>query len=200
MELDTQQSLLSADPSTNSGAGPSCLESTYGWERHYAELKRFVAKKVGGRQDPDDVVQDIYKALLHSQPRIAVQNPRAWIWKIAWRVLNDAFQRETRRRKQSVPLGPKELEALANRDQFGMSSGIDAQIEAAEELLSVLEGLPLACQIAIVRSRRDGWSYEQIGRELGVSSNMVKKHITRALTHFDAYLEKADRESAGKAD
>jgi len=73
---------------------------------------------------------------------------------------------------------------------------IDLQLEAEDELLRVLEGLPVATQIAIVRSRRDGWTYEQIAVELGVTPHMVKHHIGRAISHFVAYFRQVDRESA----
>lgn len=163
--------------------------SNHAWESYYADLRKFVSRQLGGRQDTDDVVQEIYREVLHS--RCAdVTNPRAWIWKIAWRVVNDAFQREKQTRLHHAA-----FEALASKEH-GVTPSIDTQLEARDEVLAALNALPLATQIAVIRSRCDGWTYEKIAVELGVTTHMVKKHIVHAIAHFDAYLEQADAKDA----
>jgi RNA polymerase sigma-70 factor (ECF subfamily) len=149
------------------------------------ELRRFVARQLNSRQEADDVVQDIYQELLRYPAREAIRNPRAWLWRIAWRVLNGA--REARRKSRAhVAVDPKVIEEWANRSSVQTATSVETQLEAADELLAALNELPVPTQIAIVRSRRDGWSLEAIAQELGVSTHMVEKHITRALTHFTA--------------
>jgi RNA polymerase sigma factor (sigma-70 family) len=163
------------------------------WESYYGDLRKFVARQLGSQQDADDVVQDIYRELLHSRCAEAT-NPRAWLWKIAWRVVHDAFERQKRQRVHQVNLDAKSIEAL-RADRLNTSAPADLQLEDRDELLQALEGLPIATQIAILRSRRDGWTYEQIAVELGVTSHMVKHHIGRAIAHFDEYFERMDREA-----
>jgi RNA polymerase sigma factor (sigma-70 family) len=189
MELDADSD-LSHDALTGS-AFPEGHQPNPAWESYYADLRSFVARQLGGRQDADDVVQDIYRQVLHSS-HAEIQNPRAWIWRIAWRVVHDAFQRDKRRRSQHITADPKVIEALASRDDFNTVPALDAHLEAQDELLAALSELPVAAQIAIVRSRRDGWSYEQIAVELNVTPHMVKKHMVRALAHLDAYLERTE--------
>ena len=191
MDLDAEATFL---PEALSAPGARAhSKPAQGWESYYGDLRKFVARQLGGQQDADDVVQDIYRELLHSRCAEAT-NPRAWLWKIAWRVVHDAFERQKRQRLHQVNLDPKSIEALrvARRST---SAPIDLQLEAQDELLEALEGLPVATQIAIVRSRRDGWTYEQIAVELGVTPHMVKNHIGRAIAHFDEYFERMDRES-----
>jgi RNA polymerase sigma factor (sigma-70 family) len=147
------------------------------------DLRRFVARQLNSRQEADDVVQDIYQELLRYPARDAILNPRAWLWRIAWRVLNVA--RETRRKARShIAVDPVVIEEWANRNGFHAAASAEAPLEAADELLAALSKLPVPTQIAIVRSRRDGWTLEAIAKELGVSTHMVEKHITRALAHF----------------
>lgn len=43
---------------------------------------------------------------------------------------------------------------------------------ADAEFFDALMSLPAACQAAFLRHRRDGWSYEQIAHELGVSKRV----------------------------
>ena len=42
--------------------------------------------------------------------------------------------------------------------------------------------LPVRCRRALILQRRDGWTYDEIAVELGVSRSMVKKYLRRALT------------------
>jgi RNA polymerase sigma factor (sigma-70 family) len=192
---------LRAETVLLTGASPAAAPdksrvSNPAYESFYADLRKFVSRQLGGRQDTDDVVQEIYREVLNSRC-VEVVNPRAWIWKIAWRVVNDAFQREKQHRLHHVTADPRFLEALAYEDH-SVAPPIDTQLEARDEILAALNALPLATQVAIIRSRCDGWTYDKIAVELGVSRNMVKKHIVRAIAHFDAYLEQAEARDAKK--
>jgi len=188
MDLDAETTFL---PDTL--ADPKCPDRrgrSHPWESYYGDLRKFVAHQLGGQQDADDVVQDIYRELLHSRCNEAT-NPRAYLWKIAWRVVHDAFQRQKRQRAHQVTLDPDALESLDSA-QLHNPSALDRQLEAQDELLAALQGLPLPTQIAIVRSRRDGWSYQQIAAELGVTPHMVKCHIGRAIAHFIKHFQRTD--------
>jgi RNA polymerase sigma factor (sigma-70 family) len=147
------------------------------------ELRKFVARQLNNKQEADDVVQDIYQELLRWPARHAIHNPRAWLWRIAWRVLNEARNRH-RKLRAHIAVDPTVIEAWASRNGFQASASAEAPLEATEELLAALAALPAPTQIAFVRSRRDGWTHEAIAQELGVGRHMVEKHITRALAHF----------------
>jgi len=107
MKLDAEATFL---PETLPAEG-SCARPSLGhpWESYYGDLRKFVARQLGGQQDADDVVQDIYRELLHSRCAEAT-NPRAWIWKIAWRVVHDAFERQKRQRVHQVTVDPKSID------------------------------------------------------------------------------------------
>lgn len=169
---------------------------THAWEVYYADLRRFVARQLRGQQDPDDVVQDIYQELYVSRFAEAT-NPRAWLWKIAWRVVHHAFQREKNRRARYVPADPEELDMLG-ATPAGSAPGVDSLLEAQDEILAALDGLPNATQFAILRSRCNGATYEEIAAEMGIAPRTVKKHIARAIAHFAFYLKKKDAGSSGR--
>ena len=72
---------------------------------------------------------------------------------------------------------------------------------AHDEFDRILERLPRNCQKALLHQRRDGWSYQRIAQELGVSPSTVKDYIVEALTafrtHFPAITD--DREARERA-
>ena len=166
---------------------PTANESGGGedFASYRTSLREFVARQLRDRQQADDVVQDIYFQLLQYPAREAILNPRAWLWRIAWRVLNRA--RSVKRESDShISVDPKTIEEWAERNGVHFTASVETQVEAADELLSALNQLPLPVQITIVRSRRDGWSLSQIAQELGCSTHTVEKYLTKAITHFSA--------------
>jgi RNA polymerase sigma-70 factor (ECF subfamily) len=56
-------------------------------------------------------------------------------------------------------------------------------IEALVEIDRLLDGLGGRTREIFLMAQLDGLSYVEIGRQLNVSVNTVKKHATRALTH-----------------
>jgi RNA polymerase sigma factor (sigma-70 family) len=86
--------------------------------------------------------------------------------------------------REAVPHEPGELDRLASRAPETQAAGADAGLEAEQRILRALEGLPPLYGAALILSRRDGLSYTQIGRELGISAHTVRKYLTRAVAHL----------------
>jgi RNA polymerase sigma factor (sigma-70 family) len=191
MELNARRELLNRIASDSACADFQC-DVGYSWESYRADLRAFVTRQLHSPQDTDDVVQAIYQRLLEYPPREVLRDPRAWLWRVAWRVLNLARQGHRDHRCHHVNVEPQFIEVLASQNRSDATASVETQIEAADELLAALEDLPPETQYAIIRSRRDGWSYEQIGEVLGVSKHMAKKHIIRAAKHFAAYSKRTD--------
>ena len=115
MDFNAESTFL---PEALRAEGPDgTFKRTHAWEAYYADLRRFVARQLRGQQDPDDVVQDIYQELYISRFGEAL-NPRAWIWKIAWRVVHQAFQREKSLRDHFVAAAPEDF-ATMQSDHLG---------------------------------------------------------------------------------
>jgi RNA polymerase sigma factor (sigma-70 family) len=175
---------------------PVEIGGNYDFSSYRRDLRKFVAHQLHDRQAAEDVVQDIFLKIQRYPAREALNNPRAWLWRIAWRVLHEARLARGDPRAH-IAVDPKTIEAWSERSSTHVAASAEAHAEAADDLLAALQDLPTGAQIAIIRSRRDGWSLQQIADELGCSTEMVKKHITRALKHFAA-LSRA--EAAGRRD
>src|SRR6185437_9392638 len=57
-------------------------------------------------------------------------------------------------------------------------------VQLTERIDLALANLPSPWRVALLRSRRDGWTYRQIADELHVSPHTVKKYIVKALAHL----------------
>lgn len=60
--------------------------------------------------------------------------------------------------------------------------------ELEDEVLSLIERLPQECRIVFKKSRFEEKTYEQIAKELNISTNTVKYHIKNALSFLQDKL------------
>ncbi len=173
------------NPHSRSTAPPSkgrlgAIEQTYRLYR--TELRGFFAHHTHRPEAIDDLVQEVYERLLRYRNGNEVTDPLGYMFKTAWNVLKSSNQRLRREQTRQLSCDAGQLELLAS--QLGRLWVDDADAALAqEELERALNRLPRACKIALIRQRRDGYSYQQIAEELQVSVNTVKDYIVRALDH-----------------
>jgi len=68
------------------------------------------------------------------------------------------------------------------------------RMQRVRRLETVLSQLSPKARATFIWARRDGQTYEEIGKQLGVSRNMVKKYLQQAIAHCRKSL---DREEGG---
>lgn len=67
-----------------------------------------------------------------------------------------------------------------------------------EHIVAAIEQLPPRCREAFIRHRIDGQSQNEIAASMGISTNMVEKHIIRAMLACRASRDSWRQESTGK--
>ena len=138
--------------------------------------------------------------LLKYRPRTPVTDPRGYLFQTARHVLITANQavRQDHERYLACDANDLALRAEAVPSLWVEEEG-GAEL-AFEEFERVLSELPEKCQAALLRQRRDGWSYQQIASELQVSVNTVKDYIVRALEHFQVHFSMPAKERSALKD
>ncbi|AXE30220.1 RNA polymerase subunit sigma-24 [Chromobacterium phragmitis] len=159
-------------------------------DSYYRELLNFLTRATGSRHRAEDVAQDVYLKVLNLQsPRRAnggasVRSPRALLYAAARNLLIDGHRREQAR----PPL-----------DEIDANLAAPAHCEperrlAARQQLALLEqaiaALPPRCRQAFVLFKLDGLSQAEIAAEMGISRNMVEKHIINGMLACKRALER----------
>jgi RNA polymerase sigma factor (sigma-70 family) len=161
------------------------LPSLSAFEEHHHDLLRFFTRKLGCRELAADCTQDTYVHLVRMGPTIQVQNPRAFLFRVAANLSIDYLRKaRTRRNALSIEPPPAETACLAPTAE----EALDAKqrvllLEAAMQELSV------KCRNALLLNRLDGKTHKEIARTLGVSESMVAKYIVQALKHCRSRLQ-----------
>lgn len=145
--------------------------------RHYNELLGFFVRSVRDVHEAQDLVQQTFERMLSTEQagRKAGQ-PRALLYEIARNLLVD------RHRHLSVRLHDSD-DALHDHPALPgcEPETVYAGMQRVQLLVATIEGLPPRCRAAFVRHRIDGLSHAEVAAEMGISLNMVERHIMLAV-------------------
>jgi RNA polymerase sigma-70 factor (ECF subfamily) len=158
--------------------------------QHGRSLRRFLASRLrNAAADLPDLVQEVFLRLLRINQHDTVRNPEAYLITIASHVLHQHSLRESAKPEAIEAIDALEdLESLAEQDPA-------AQVEVQErigELERALSKLSPKARTALILHRRDGYSLEEIGEQLGISRAMAKKYLAQALSHCRQRIRKPE--------
>lgn len=142
-----------------------------------SRLRRFFMRRLRNREDAADATQETFVRLLDIAPRTVIENPQAYLFQIAKSVARASTQRA--RLDSALFLVDSQVEAHAED-----APGPERIVQSRQALLmmaSAIEALPARCQEVFILSRLHGFSNGEIAELLGISRNMVEKHIIKAL-------------------
>lgn len=149
-------------------------------EQYYKELLRFLGRKLGDAHDAADVAQEAYARVLDRHANDAIAQPRAFLFRAALNLCTDLHRSRSRSGAQSFPLEAEAEDVMCDAPLQDERVYRRQQLKRLEE---ALHELPAACRRAFLMRQVDGMSHHEIARDLGISTDMVNKHLTRALRH-----------------
>ncbi len=138
------------------------------YESYSARIHRFCARRLDDPDDAADAVQDTFlRAWLALEDGVEVRHPIPWLLTIAERVCVSRF-RARRARVSTI--------------EFSEGTGVDFSDAPSEVagLATALRALPVRQRQALLRREVQGYSYDEIGAELGVSRASVAALLHRA--------------------
>ena len=169
------------------------------FQRYKVSLHRFFERRISGsREDVEDLVQGtFFEALKSLKTEQSVTSFRAWLYKIATRVLSRWIDEK---QKQGVQV---EL-ATTPEDESGhmpLTASLPAPVtfqpehsvldNELGEIRRRFERTLRRKELAVFRLRHNsGMTFEEIGEELGINAGTAKVRYHRAVTAFKAWLKK----------
>ncbi|TJZ73143.1 sigma-70 family RNA polymerase sigma factor [Chitiniphilus eburneus] len=163
------------------------------FERYYQELLNFISRSLADRDAAADVVQETFARVLALQPATggeSVREPRALLYRTARNIVIDQHRRAQVRDHDD--LDSMELAAPAAQEPEARY----ATRQRTEALLGVIEALPPRCREAFILHKFDGLSHAEIAERMGISRNMVEKHVINAMLVCRRSLAGQDAEPA----
>ncbi|MCS0496910.1 RNA polymerase sigma factor [Ancylobacter mangrovi] len=142
-------------------------------------LKRFFQRRLRNREDAADATQETFLRMIEVPQSTIIENPQAYLFQVAKSVARAA---SARRAAETGLFVPEEAGCVSADD----TPGPERIVLGRQQLLlmaKAIEQLPNRCQEVFILSRLHGLANGEIAVRLGISRNMVEKHIIRALLH-----------------
>jgi RNA polymerase sigma factor (sigma-70 family) len=134
------------------------------------------------RKHPDaaELAQEVYARMMRVADIAAIQNPEAYLYTVASNLAKEHARHE------SGDIGVLDIDDPVVQAQLAELPAFVGELDTeqrVQRLREVLRQLPAKCHAAVVMQYWYGLSYEQIGERLGISTHMVKKYLSQAVTH-----------------
>jgi RNA polymerase sigma factor (sigma-70 family) len=156
-------------------------------ETHYGELRAFARRKIGNPSTAEDLVQEACLRVAGAQSE-AIENPRAYLYRVVSNLVIDHQRKEAARARNLVP--------VENAPDIGdEASDVERQLIAKQRLAilsKAISELPPRCRECFIMRRFDDIDQDEIARRMGISRNMVEKHLRLAVTHCAMRVREGD--------
>ncbi len=168
-----------------SSAEESTVEGIY--LRHHDALRRFLTRLLRSEDAAAEVAQEAYLRLIRFRPRRLVEDPKAYLFQVAANAARDRMVRDRTRHVLIDDQSVAETIACPNPSAEAVTFGR----ERMYTLIGAVNELPPRCREVFLLSRFDELSNGEIAARLGISRNMVEKHIIKAMVHCRSRLDAA---------
>jgi RNA polymerase sigma-70 factor (ECF subfamily) len=152
-------------------------------EAYGPELHRYLARRLRRPQEAGDLAQEVYLRLLRLGQGELVRKPVAYMYVIASQV---AAQFRLQNEQNPVTYDSDVAERLAEHQPEANPDDLTDRVNAELHLKQLLGKLPPMHREVILLRKRDGLSWVEISRRLGISVHTVKKYIYEARARLAA--------------
>src|SRR6476646_1544547 len=156
------------------------------YRSRHAALARFLAARLGNREDAQDMLQELYIHLDGVKPTLEVTEPVAYVFRTAANLARD-FTRGRRRLAArelawaTLQHGTEGTEAL---DDAPSAERAYAARQRVALIRTALNELSPQCRRVFVLHKFEGLSHTEIAKRANISRSTVEKHMHTALQHL----------------
>jgi RNA polymerase sigma-70 factor (ECF subfamily) len=150
--------------------------------KHRHELLGFLSQRISCTDAAQDIFQETFIRYAGYGSKDQIENPRAFIFRIATNLATDYLRSHNR-------YSWREVESAANEEaEDGEQSSLSAERtvmsqQQLEHLIAALAELSPKCREVFVLLKLKHCSYAEVEQRLGISQTMIFKYLTQALRH-----------------
>jgi RNA polymerase sigma factor (sigma-70 family) len=166
--------------------------------REQSRLRRFISRRVSDRRDAEDILQDVFVALVEANRLLVpIDHVTGWLFRVARNRITDVF-----RRRRAVPLDDVVLrsgdvdgdvwlriEELLPSTDAGPDAVFARQV-LVDALAEALEELPDDQREVFVAHEIDGLSFKEMAEAWDVNLNTLLSRKRYAVQHLRSRLRR----------
>jgi RNA polymerase sigma factor (sigma-70 family) len=151
-----------------------------------AALSRFLAARLGNRDEAQDVLQELYLHIDRAEPALEIRDPVAYVFRTAANLASDHIR--ARRRAAARELAWATLQhTVDGSETLDDSPSPERSLAAKQEIDAVrraLSELSPQCRRIFTLHKFEGLSHQQVAERTKISRSTVEKHMRTALRHL----------------
>ena len=152
--------------------------------RHDASLKQRLTRKLGNADDAGDALHDTWLRLKGNEDHGTVQNPGAYLSRMAVNIAVDVQRRQSR-----LLSGDEVEELLEEIEDPAPGPARTAEIRSdLDAVLTLLDRMPERRRAVALLVHAEGLTQNEAAQRLGVSLRTVEYELKRVHERVDAYL------------
>lgn len=148
-------------------------------QQEESRIKQFFRRRLRRPDDVQDATQETFLRMLTIPKITLIKNPQAYLYQVAKSVVSASYIRQAKENELFVH---EDFGWAATDDQPGQDRILNGH-QSLVLMAKAIAQLPNRCQQVFILSRLHGMTNGNIAQELGISRNMVEKHIIKALLH-----------------
>lgn len=163
------------------------------FRREQGRLRSFVRKRVANEGDVEDILQDVFSALVEANWLTKpVEQAGAWLFRVARNRMIDFF-----RKKRPLQFEDEGIEDLLPSADAGPEEAYVRSLLWGE-LEQALAELPVDQRAVFIAHEIDGRSFKELSDETGVSVNTLLSKKRYAVLHLRERLKDIHEEITGE--
>ncbi|HEX9016076.1 MAG TPA: sigma-70 family RNA polymerase sigma factor [Chloroflexota bacterium] len=160
------------------------------FSRHWRTVFGILFRLVGGKEEAEDLAQEVFVKLYRNPPDLRDQVTVApWLYRVATNLGYNALRkgsRDTARQERAQRLAEVEQAAGFGIVDPERASLIEEERSAVRQALAALSEREQACLVL----RHSGLSYSEVAESLGVRASSIGTILARAEEHFREVYER----------
>src|SRR5579864_4325684 len=146
---------------------------------HSRLVYRIACAVLRGHHDAEDATQETFmRVLRYSSKLAAVEDPKTWLARIAWRVAIDRSRQRGRTREVALEDPEKPILEAASSDALADETIHGAELRAALERM--IAALPQKLREPLILSTIEEMSPKEVAATLGINDAAVRSRVFRA--------------------
>jgi RNA polymerase sigma factor (sigma-70 family) len=146
--------------------------------REQSRLRRFIRRRVPDPRDAEDVLQDVFRALVEANRMLMpIDHVTGWLFRVARNRITDLFRKKKPERFSDIGVTNEDDERLRLEDVLpSPDAGPEAQYLRKlllDELESAVDELPDEQRDVFVAHELEGRSFREMAAETGVNVNTL---------------------------
>ena len=151
-------------------------------QRHRQELMRYLSQRIGCNETAQDIFQETFLRYAGYDGKSSVENPRAFIFRIATNLATDYLRSRSRHYHEDIDAEEGQTISEIEDPRLSVERTAISQ-QQLEQLISALAELPPKCSEVFIMLKIKHYSYAEVEQKLGISNTMIFNYLTRAMAH-----------------